>query len=122
MALNLRAAWDAVNNGWNQWVLNYTQTRQLDLLKRLGFESPSWEYLLYVLCGLVVLASLGGAAWSAWDRQHQDPWLSLLVRVRHAFVDAGIAVPPQSTARQLVQLLQHLPHTATHVRSGKSLH
>ena len=106
MALNLRAAWDAVNNGWNQWVLNYTQTRQLDLLKRLGFESPSWEDLLYVLCGLVVLASLGGAAWSAWDRQHQDPWLSLLVRVRHAFVDAGMAVPPQSTARQLVQLLQ----------------
>ncbi|POA15350.1 DUF3488 domain-containing protein, partial [Pseudomonas sp. FW300-N1A1] len=30
---NLRAAWEAVNNGWNQWVLNYTQSRQLDLLK-----------------------------------------------------------------------------------------
>ena len=30
-----------VNNGWNQWVLNYTQSRQLDLLKNLGFEAPS---------------------------------------------------------------------------------
>lgn len=105
-ALNLRAAWDAVNNSWNQWVLNYTQTRQLDLLKRLGFESPSWEDLLYVLCAVVVLASLGGAAWSAWERQHQDPWLTLLDRARKAFVQVGMTVPAQSTPRQLVQLLR----------------
>ncbi len=105
-ALNLRAAWDAVNNRWNQWVLNYTQTRQLDLLKRLGFDSPSWEDLLYVLCSLVVLASLGGAAWSAWERQHQDPWLHLLSHVRRGFERSGMPVPPQSTPRQLVQLLQ----------------
>ncbi len=105
-ALNLRAAWDAANNRWNQWVLNYTQTRQLDLLKRLGFDSPTWEDLLYVLCGIVVLVSLGGAAWSAWERQHQDPWLRLLGRARDALQQAGIAVPPQSTPRQLVHLLQ----------------
>ncbi len=37
-AATLRAFWDAVNNGWNQWVLNYTQSKQLDLLKNLGFE------------------------------------------------------------------------------------
>jgi hypothetical protein len=30
--------WEAVNNSWNQWVLNYTQGRQLDLLKNLGFQ------------------------------------------------------------------------------------
>jgi transglutaminase-like putative cysteine protease len=107
LALNLRAAWDAVNNRWNQWVLNYTQTRQLDLLKQLGFESPSWEDLIYVLCGLVVLVSLTGALWSAWERQHQDPWLRLLGRARETIGRAGLPVPPQSTPRQLVQLLQH---------------
>jgi hypothetical protein len=42
---NLRATWEAVNNRWNQWVLNYTQSRQLDLLRDIGFESPSWEDL-----------------------------------------------------------------------------
>jgi hypothetical protein len=47
MAQNLRAMWEAVNNGWNQWVLNYTQSRQLDLLKALGFESPSWQDLVH---------------------------------------------------------------------------
>ena len=106
LALNLRAVWDAVNNRWNQWVLNYTQTRQLDLLKHLGFESPSWEDLLYVLCALVVSASLAAALWSAWERQQQDPWLRLLVRVRTGLSRGGLTVPPQSTPRQLVQLLQ----------------
>ncbi|MDO5087971.1 MAG: transglutaminase-like domain-containing protein, partial [Comamonadaceae bacterium] len=41
----LRAVWEAVNNRWNQWVLNYTQSRQLDLLKQLGFDAPSWQDL-----------------------------------------------------------------------------
>ena len=113
LALNLRAAWDAVNNRWNQWVLNYTQTRQLDLLKRLGFDSPSWEDLIYVLCALVVGVSLGGAAWSAWEHQHQDPWLRLLGQVRQAFERAGLRPPPQATPRQLVRLLQQQPDMRT---------
>mgnify|MGYP000550092110 CR=1 FL=1 len=31
------AAWDAANNGWNQWVLGYNPQRQRDLLASLGF-------------------------------------------------------------------------------------
>ena len=61
-ALNLRAVWEAANNRWNQWVLNYSQAKQLDVLRNLGFESPSWEDLTYVLIALVVCASLVGAA------------------------------------------------------------
>ena len=34
----LRARWEALNNRWNQWVLNYTRGQQLDLLKNLGFD------------------------------------------------------------------------------------
>ncbi len=51
--LGLRATWEAVNNRWNQWILNYNQSTQLDLLKGLGFESPSWEDLGYVLLALI---------------------------------------------------------------------
>ncbi|HRB09099.1 MAG TPA: DUF3488 and transglutaminase-like domain-containing protein, partial [Ottowia sp.] len=29
LVAQLRSVWEAVNNGWNQWVLNYTQSRQL---------------------------------------------------------------------------------------------
>ena len=106
VALTLRAAWDAVNNRWNQWVLNYTQSRQLDLLKSLGFDAPSWEDLIYVLCGLIVAVSLAGALWSAWERKHQDPWLKLLAQARQALVKAGMSIPPQSSPRQLMQALQ----------------
>jgi transglutaminase-like putative cysteine protease len=106
VVITLRAAWDAVNNRWNQWVLNYTQSRQMDLLKSLGFETPSWEDLIYVLCGLIVTVSLAGALWSAWERQHQDPWHKLLTRVRQALLNAGVVSPAQSSPRQLMQALQ----------------
>ena len=65
----VRAVWEAVNNAWNQKILNYTQSRQLNLLRALGFESPSWEDLGLLLAGALVLASLAGAAWTRWERQ-----------------------------------------------------
>lgn len=110
LALNLRATWDAVNNRWNQWVLNYTQSRQLDLLKNIGFKEPSWQDLIYVLCAIVVAASLGGAAWSAWERHHQDPWLRLLQKAVAKLHTAGLRFSPASTPRQIArQLLSAAP-------------
>ncbi|TFZ08975.1 transglutaminase family protein [Ramlibacter humi] len=99
----LRQAWEAVNNRWNQWVLNYTQSKQLDLLRNLGFESPSWQDLSYVLIGIVVLVALAGAAWAQWERSRQDPWLRLLARVRHKLVDAGVQLPASAGPRQMAQ-------------------
>lgn len=104
-ALNLRATWEAVNNRWNQWVLNYTQASQLNLLKDLGFESPSWEDLIYLLCAIVVTVSLGGVAWSAWGRHRQDPWLRLLAQARSRLQRAAITPPDHATPRQLAQQL-----------------
>ncbi|RIX81721.1 transglutaminaseTgpA domain-containing protein [Acidovorax cavernicola] len=100
---NLRAAWEAVNNGWNQWVLNYTQSRQLDLLKTIGFNAPSLEDLAYVLLYLLVAASLAGAGWTLWERSQHDPWLRLLGRARARLAKAGLplseAVPPRQMAQ-----------------------
>ena len=103
---NLRSMWEAVNNSWNQWVLNYSQTTQLDLLRNIGFTSPSWEDLGYVLIGLVVLASLCGAAWTLWEHARHDPWLRLLQRAGERLRAAGIAIAPNSPPRQMAQLLQ----------------
>ena len=105
LAQNLRAAWEAVNNGWNQWVLNYTQSRQLDLLKHLGFDSPSLTDLAYVLLLLLVAASLGGAAWTLWERSRVDPWLRLLADARKRLARTGIAVAPNAAPRQLAERL-----------------
>ena len=108
-ALNLRAYWDAVNNSWNQWILNYTQGQQLKLLERLGFDSPNWEDLIIVLIGIVVVASLVGALWSLWERHHRDPWLDLLAQASARLNQAGIPIapnsPPRRVAEQLVQQL-----------------
>jgi protein-glutamine gamma-glutamyltransferase len=105
LSINLRALWEAANNNWNQWVLNYSQAKQMNLLRNLGFESPSWEDLSYVLIALVVLASLAGAVWTWWDRWHQDPWLRLLHQAQSAMRKRGWAVDDQQTPRQLSALL-----------------
>ncbi len=116
LALNLRAAWEAVNNRWNQWVLNYTQTRQLDLLKNIGFEEPDWQDLIYVLCAILVVTSLGGAAWNAWERHQQDPWLRLLQQALRKLQTAGLRLAPNSTPRQVAQqLLAQAPMSSSKV-------
>jgi hypothetical protein len=105
-ALNLRAMWDAVNNRWNQWVLNYSQARQFDLLRTLGFSSPSWEDLTYVLIAVVVGVSLLGAAWTLWERSRQDPWLRLLKLAARRLRAAGLEVPANTPPRQIAALLK----------------
>jgi transglutaminase-like putative cysteine protease len=101
IAASLRSAWEALNNSWNQWVLNYTQSKQLDLLRNLGFESPGWEDLSYVLLMILVAVALTGAAWTLWERSQHDPWLRLLNRVRKRLDRAGIELPPTAPPRQI---------------------
>ena len=55
----LYLSWDAMNNGWNQWVLGYNQQRQMDLLSRLAGSQISWQDMAIALMaavGSVVLA------------------------------------------------------------------
>jgi len=109
LAQSLRALWDAVNNSWNQSVLNYTQGKQLNLLKNIGFASPSWEDLIYLLIGIVVLATLMGAVWTLWERSRQDPWLRLLETATARLQKAGVSIAPRSPPRRMAeQLAQQL--------------
>ena len=100
----LRNAWEAVNNSWNQWVLNYSQARQLDLLKNLGFTSPSWEDLGKVLALIIAFVGLVGAAFTYWERHHTDPWLRELARARKLLAKAGLpsdaSTPPRTLGVQ----------------------
>jgi acyl-homoserine lactone acylase PvdQ len=119
LAERLRATWEALNNGWNQWVLNYTQSKQLNLLKNLGFESPGWEDLGRLLIGLVVLLSLAGAAWTLWERHQHDPWLRLLARTRQKLAAAGVDLPPNAPPREMARAMRE--QLAAHAGS-ESLH
>lgn len=97
----LRAVWDAINNSWNQRVLNYTQVRQLDLLKALGVESPSWQDLARILGGLVGCVAVAGVLWVLWERRQHDPWLRLLQQVRHRLQGQGLVVSDTASPRTL---------------------
>jgi transglutaminase-like putative cysteine protease len=107
LLVNLRAMWEATNNGWNQWVLNYTQSKQFDLLRNIGFDSPSWEDLGYLMAGLLVATSLAAAAWTLWERSRHDPWLHLLGKAAQRLRTAGMVIapnaPPRSIAEQLAR-------------------
>lgn len=107
-AQRLRAVWEAANNRWNQWVLNYTQERQYDLLRQLGFDSPDWQDLAAVIAGLIVASALGGAAWTLWERLQHDPWLRLLTLARARLARAGLDLPEHTPPRTLAaQALAH---------------
>ena len=65
----LRQAIGAANNGWNQWVLNYSPQRQHDLLGRLQHELFKWQSIavLAMLCLMLFLAG------KFYRRQKIDP-------------------------------------------------
>jgi len=66
----LRNNWDAVNNQWNQWVLGYTQTRQRDLLNRMGLKYDNWRELAAWLATAIGIFLLAAGLWILGQRQH----------------------------------------------------
>ncbi len=96
-----REGWEAINNRWNQWVLNYSRGQQLDVLKHLGMSSPSWEDLALLLIGALSSLALGGAVWAWWDRHRVDPWVRQMERMRDALRRLGIVAAAHDAPRAL---------------------
>ena len=107
----MRNFWDATNTRWNNWVLNYTQDRQLDLLRQLGFANISWTTLAQLLGAALAGMATIVALWAWLARQRQDPWLHLLQQARKRLLDMGLQLPDDMAAsaaltpRQLRSLL-----------------
>jgi protein-glutamine gamma-glutamyltransferase len=88
---NLRANWEAVNNRWNQWVMNYSRSQQVSLLKRLGLSSTGWEDMVRLL--IVALSAMAAAValWAWWEQRRIDPWTRQMMRLRAALRSVGIS-------------------------------
>jgi hypothetical protein len=82
-------------------VLNYSRGQQLDVLKRMGFETPSWEDLALLLVGTLSGLAMAGAVWAWLDRHHVDPWVRQLERMRRTLRSVGIAAAPHEAPRTL---------------------
>jgi protein-glutamine gamma-glutamyltransferase len=57
----LRQTWDAANDWWNERVVHFDFRTQVDLLRWLGFDTPDWRILGYLLAAgfiawLIVIA------------------------------------------------------------------
>ncbi|MDX5411285.1 MAG: DUF4129 domain-containing protein, partial [Thauera sp.] len=102
-----RFAFDALNNGWNQWVLNYGPQRQRDLLAGLGLRDVDWRGLAWVLllafaAGLTALATL-----LLWRRPAQrDPAARLYARFLRRLARQGVEVSPAEGPRALLARLE----------------
>jgi transglutaminase-like putative cysteine protease len=70
----LRDSFDAITNGWNQWVLGYTAQQQRSLFEELGFENIDYGSLVIALTVALVLMT-GALAVLLWRaaRPLRDP-------------------------------------------------
>jgi len=102
----LRANWETLNNRWNQWVLSYSRGQQLNLLKNVGFKSPSWEDLTLLLIGVLSTFALGGAAWAWYDRHRTDPWTRQMDQLRRSMQSIGVDAAPHEPPRTLADRLR----------------
>ncbi len=112
LAAQLRGLWEGANNRWNQMVLNYARGQQLDLLKRLGFEAPSWQDLATLLILLLCGGALAGAGWALWDRRRQDPWQRLQQRTAAALQALGVPAQLHHAPRARAALVRQALGTA----------
>ena len=70
---SLRNTWDAINNGWNQWVLAYGPELQKHFFAHLGLQYGNWLQLAGVLLAAVgtILLLIWLALW--WRRRPPPP-------------------------------------------------
>lgn len=102
----LRNFWDAMNNSWNQSVLNYSQGRQLDVLRRLGLEAQDWTDLARALVIALTNLSLAALVWAWWERRRFDPWLVSYAQVRELLARVDIDAPPHQPPLTLARSLR----------------
>ena len=45
----IRNLWDASNNQWNQWVINYGPKRQKEFLGQFGLQDINWSSMIFLI-------------------------------------------------------------------------
>ena len=102
--------WDAMNNGWNQWVLGYDQQRQLDLLSRLTGSDLTWQDMVIALMVTVALFGLVISYFLLRDKRLKiDPLQRLYIEFLRKLERSGLKRQshegPQDFGKRAVQRL-----------------
>ncbi|MCG2585572.1 DUF3488 and transglutaminase-like domain-containing protein [Massilia sp. TS11] len=98
----LRYQWQALNNGWNQWVLNYTPERQRAVLDGLALALLNGRSL----AGLALAAGLLWLLHYQRRRQAVDPAARLYAELCQRLARRGIVRAPDEAPRTLAARVQ----------------
>ncbi len=100
---------DAWSNTWNQWVLNYDQKKQKQLLAKLGLRFDNWTELLGIMALFLVVALAGIAALTLRPRRSKDPlersYQRLLIKLARLGVNRQNRDTPLSLQKRALALL-----------------
>ncbi|MES2831128.1 MAG: DUF3488 and transglutaminase-like domain-containing protein [Pseudomonadota bacterium] len=103
-SLNLR--FEAMGNGWNQWVLNYTPERQRNLLQSFGLEKTDWPTLTIVMIVVGSLVMLIVAVPLLWQRTQIDPVQNLYAKLCRQMARRGLPRAPHEGPRAYLERLK----------------
>lgn len=112
--------WDAVNNGWNQWVLGYDQEKQLKLLRALINQKIQWHDLglIFVLTTIFLMSIVSyfllknGELDIPISKRYYLRFLNRLAKLDiHKAPDEGV----YSFGMRASQLLPNYAHEITHI-------
>lgn len=104
---------DALNNGWNQWVLDYSPERQRSLLEILGLRRVDWSTLtlLLILSGSAAVALF--ALPLVWRRSLHDPieevYRRLCLRLARRGMARDLHEGPRDYAARLAGIHPSIP-------------
>lgn len=118
---SIRHAWEAINNGWNQWVLGYNFERQLRLLTQLNphLAGRAWQLAIAIL--LLALALMAWLAWRGSERVKRDEASRLYAQFTARLARAGLARKategPQDYARRVAIARPDLAQAARSISS-----
>ena len=95
---------DAVNNGWNQWVLGYGPQLQRQFLHQWGLDADSWVDVAGTLAlTLSLLTALVMAVLFMPGRRHQDPLQRAYSRFCRKLARRGLARAANETPSAYAQ-------------------
>lgn len=94
----LRNRWDALENDWNQWVIQYNTETQQGLLDSLGLQNVDWHHLVIAIVVVVCLSSLGMTGIVLWRRVPRDPVLERFAALERKLARIGLAREPHEGA------------------------
>ena len=109
-----RFAADTLNNGWNQWVLDYGPEQQRALLAAWGLRDAGWRELAWLL-SIGIGAAIGLLAALLLRRADRvDPVVRLYMRFRRRLIRHGFSAPITEGPRDLLARIEqtHTPLTA----------